>query len=94
MVCPGRKTGDPLTFESCYRKAYDYHSKRMFTVALPYWSALLELIERENGVMHPKCLKILDVMTTCYANTKKFEFAILALQRVIVIAELYQREDK
>jgi len=47
LVCKGRDK--PLTFNGCVEKATKYYNEQMWVAALPYYSAILELIERGYG---------------------------------------------
>jgi hypothetical protein len=46
MICPGKASSKPLPFGDCAAKAQKYHGEKMWTAALPYYSAMLELSER------------------------------------------------
>lgn len=88
MVCPGRKTGLPLTFNECAQKANEYHTRKMWVACLPYYSAMLELTERSVGLFHDQVARILEAMATCYKMMSKFEEAAQCLQRALVIREI------
>lgn len=50
MICAGRKTSKPLTFNECATKANKYHTDKMWVATLPYYGAMLELTERYSSV--------------------------------------------
>jgi tetratricopeptide (TPR) repeat protein len=87
MVCPGRTKSPPLTFNDCLQKASKYYSQQMWVAALPYYCAMLELTERQVGLLHPQNANLLDVIATCYRNQEKIRYAIECLQKCIPIRE-------
>lgn len=93
MICPGRQKGEPLKFPELVEKAQKFHSQQMFVAALPYYSAMLELTERQLGLFHPQVGNILNVMCTCYENSGHLDHAAVLLQREILIKELTGEEN-
>lgn len=89
MICPGREGKEPLTFKNCMEKAAKFYSQEMWVAALPYYSAMLELTERQVGTLHMQNAGLLEVMSKCYRHQNKFSEAVQCLQRSIIIRDMH-----
>jgi len=89
MICPGREAKEPLSFRDCMDKATRFYTQEMYTAALPYYSAMLELTERQVGTLHLQNAGLLEVMSKCYRHQNKFPDAVQCLQRSMIILDLH-----
>lgn len=89
MICPGRDGKEPLKFTDCMDKATRFYTEEMWVAALPYYSAMLELTERQVGTLHMQNAGLLEVMSKCYRHQNKFPEAVQCLQRSMVILDLH-----
>lgn len=93
FVCPGRVKGEkgqePLNFDTCNQKGTSYYKQQMWLAALPYYSAMLELSQRELGLLHPQCGELNRVLAGLYKLLGKLEKSASCQQIVILIKEIY-----
>jgi len=94
LICTGTKReGGPMVFAECEKEATRLYGEQKWAEAIPYFSAMLELTERALGKMEFSVVPIIDSMSACYQKAGKLDKAAHLLQRLIIVFEIYQRDN-
>lgn len=94
LICTGTKReGGPMTFGQCKDEATRLFSEQKWDASLPFFGAMLELTERTLGKMEFSIVPILDSLSACYQKMGKLDKAAHLLQRLIILFEIYQRDN-